>query len=658
MEDLKTIETVDTSPFKRLCMTIGELPASFVDSMTYYECLAWLVNYLQKTVIPAVNNNAEATKELQEAFITLKAYVDNYFANLDVQEEINNKLDEMATSGELADIIEAYLGYVNSGKHTPEYVFTRYRQTGTPTAFSNSTPREMEGIVKTGGNKIVVFYRPSNVTDSSNVLVEEIDYTDKTNPTILRSATIPAIGSANSACYDPNTGKIYSWVSGATFAVIDYETLNYTGTITIPDINLASCIAYDSEAEKYYITEGLHVWELNISDYSTTLLFTFGNNQIKNGLQGFEARNDSFYFALSCPMSVVVTSKTGTIKNILSLDCYDNAGHYMMYIADITFADDNTLLLTPHSEGDYVEFTRAKSSYYVNYVAKLNLKGNNFEVNEINGSYQSKEFYLDTSLIEDGVAYCDGSSTYKFRLVSEYLTNKYKRECSFRCNAVSPVTYYGTLIMSDENLGIAGELVCEGGSIRNSSIMATTGIKTNSARLTTYGSTIYAPYIKFGFNDATDKNTFISSNLIVSSLSDTDGVEANAVYALQNSSIMPLNCYVLFSTDNIAGASDVTVGDIRSFKKIKVIVTDSSSQQFSEEAIVPSSGDIYLNFNRITFAATTGGNIKSSRMTIARTTGVITLDREYNVALAPTPTITITADTSPRVKILRVEGYK
>lgn len=108
-EELKTIETVDTSPFKHLVMTLGELPTSFVDSMTYYECLAWLVNFIQNTVIPTVNNNAEAVEELQTAFTTLKNYVDNYFDNLDIQEEVNNKLDEMAESGQLENIIGIYL---------------------------------------------------------------------------------------------------------------------------------------------------------------------------------------------------------------------------------------------------------------------------------------------------------------------------------------------------------------------------------------------------------------------------------------------------------------------------------------------------------------------------------------------------------------------
>ena len=107
-EELKTIDTVDTSPFKKLVMTIGELPTSFVDSMTYYELLAWLCNYLQNTVIPAVNNNAEVSEELQTKFIELKGYVDNYFDNLDVQDEINAKLNAMAEDGSLYTIIKTY----------------------------------------------------------------------------------------------------------------------------------------------------------------------------------------------------------------------------------------------------------------------------------------------------------------------------------------------------------------------------------------------------------------------------------------------------------------------------------------------------------------------------------------------------------------------
>ena len=96
----KEVKTI--SPFKNFCITIGALPTSYLESMSYYEAITYLVKYLTNDVVPVVNNNSEAIKELQN-------YVEHYFDNLDVQEEINNKLDDMAESGELADIIAQYL---------------------------------------------------------------------------------------------------------------------------------------------------------------------------------------------------------------------------------------------------------------------------------------------------------------------------------------------------------------------------------------------------------------------------------------------------------------------------------------------------------------------------------------------------------------------
>ena len=100
---MKKIETL--KPFKYFCMTIGALPTSYIDSMSYYETLCWLCKYLENTVIPAVNNNGEAVEELQQKYLELVDYVNNYFDNLDYQTEINAKLDEMADDGTLAQII-------------------------------------------------------------------------------------------------------------------------------------------------------------------------------------------------------------------------------------------------------------------------------------------------------------------------------------------------------------------------------------------------------------------------------------------------------------------------------------------------------------------------------------------------------------------------
>ena len=77
------------------------IPLAFDESMSYYETLCGILSLL-KTQEEVVNNNADLLAELE-------GYVQNYFKNLDVQTEINNKLDEMAESGQLESIIASYI---------------------------------------------------------------------------------------------------------------------------------------------------------------------------------------------------------------------------------------------------------------------------------------------------------------------------------------------------------------------------------------------------------------------------------------------------------------------------------------------------------------------------------------------------------------------
>ena len=109
MNDKIEKDVYKVQPLKKICMTIGELPTSYLETMTYYEMLIWFTNYLRDNIIPTVNNNAEAVKELQNLFTELQNYVNNYFDNLDVQDEINNKLDQMLKDGTLEQIIEQFL---------------------------------------------------------------------------------------------------------------------------------------------------------------------------------------------------------------------------------------------------------------------------------------------------------------------------------------------------------------------------------------------------------------------------------------------------------------------------------------------------------------------------------------------------------------------
>ena len=96
------------------------------DALTDYELLCLVVKFLNDVIANQNEQNDSITRmynsflalqdyvnntkdELEDAFNDLNNYVRDYFANLDVQDEINNKLDEMLESGALEQIIEQFL---------------------------------------------------------------------------------------------------------------------------------------------------------------------------------------------------------------------------------------------------------------------------------------------------------------------------------------------------------------------------------------------------------------------------------------------------------------------------------------------------------------------------------------------------------------------
>ena len=61
---------------------------------------------LAQYVCEILNNNTQLEKE----FLDLKTFIENYFSNLDLQDEINNKLDNMFNDGDFNEIITNLLG--------------------------------------------------------------------------------------------------------------------------------------------------------------------------------------------------------------------------------------------------------------------------------------------------------------------------------------------------------------------------------------------------------------------------------------------------------------------------------------------------------------------------------------------------------------------
>lgn len=74
--------------------------------------LDWIISEVKKA-IEGFKALSAKTDDFETTLNNALEYINNYFENLDVQEEINNKLEEMKKNGELADIIASFLKVPN-----------------------------------------------------------------------------------------------------------------------------------------------------------------------------------------------------------------------------------------------------------------------------------------------------------------------------------------------------------------------------------------------------------------------------------------------------------------------------------------------------------------------------------------------------------------
>lgn len=122
-------------PFKFWCQKV--LPNVYDDSLSYYEYLCKLNEYLNEVIgqINTLTDNMEDYEEdLTATWLETKEYIDNYFNNLDVQQEINNKLDQMASSGALSTLLAPIVGTQIGGVVADQIGATVASQIGTTVA--------------------------------------------------------------------------------------------------------------------------------------------------------------------------------------------------------------------------------------------------------------------------------------------------------------------------------------------------------------------------------------------------------------------------------------------------------------------------------------------------------------------------------------------
>lgn len=101
---MNNFEYKNLTPFKWFVLENFPFIEADFDALTNWQLFCKLGKEINK-IIDSQNIVGEQMENVTNAFIELQAYVDNFFTELNVQEQINNKLDAMAESGELAEII-------------------------------------------------------------------------------------------------------------------------------------------------------------------------------------------------------------------------------------------------------------------------------------------------------------------------------------------------------------------------------------------------------------------------------------------------------------------------------------------------------------------------------------------------------------------------
>lgn len=504
------IITENLKPFKKFCMTIGVLPSSYLESLTYQELLLWFCDYLQNTVIPTVNNNAEAVEELQNLYIELKNYVDNYFTNLDVQDEINNKLDDMAESGELQEIITLYMN-LNS-----------VLGFNTISDMKNATNLHNGSFAKTFGYQSLNdnnggFYKIRNKTDDD--IIDDISIIQLSSNNNLVAVLIKNnhIVNYNTVSDMKNDSTI---IENMIVKTNGYNSLNDSGGSFYKIIKNDNSITVD---------EGLYI-SLN-NNLLAQLIVENEINPIQFGCYGDNTHDDTqnLQKAINTNLPLNGLNKSYLISNSLHLLSYSNLYNFKLY------GNTNINGFT----GDTLNNVTLKNCYFYNFNSAINLSCywslfNNIQFTNCKTCFDMINGTAQSTLVENKYMNCNCYNCGTFINVPEgnKLTDGFIRNVNFQAN--------------DNTKNAINILSGAGYNINNVHIYGNpqAGIRINNGYNLNI-SNIYIENYKTSAISITTQNSVNLSNIIINCVKDTN------VIILDKNSIT-YNNDKLFNINNIS----------------------------------------------------------------------------------------------------------
>lgn len=246
----------------------NNIPAVYDNTMSYYDELTALIKYLQDTVVPALNADSEA-------ITVLSNFVEHYFDNLDVQEEINNKLDQMAEDGTLQEIITTYI------QANVAWTFDTVADMKAATNLIAGSYAQTLGFrsVNDGGNALYYITDNGTANEMDVIAIGETLYANLINPKNVKQYGAYGDDDHNDSSYiqravTHNLGKTI-FIPRGTYQI--NAPINITSAIKIIGDKSGSILKKVSQ-DAYNVSVNYNDTTFNFNNYPSIINFVFSTN--------------------------------------------------------------------------------------------------------------------------------------------------------------------------------------------------------------------------------------------------------------------------------------------------------------------------------------------------------------------------------------------
>ena len=315
---MNKFEYKNLTPFKWFVLENFPFIEADFDALTEWQLFCKLGKEINK-IINSENTLGTQMENVTNAFIELQNYVNNYFDNLDVQDEINIKLNEMVQDGTLAEIINQNV--FNELNTKINNIETQLTEELTATFLSGGKNIDMGDCCVILGTKNIIidlgfdnqctqlrnFLNEKNVKKIDAIIISHFHSDHIAQVSGLTALLNENIDFSNCTVYLPHKGINYNQFQGSEKTTIQANETQFISILQEKNINYI----YPNENDKISFNDNLSLEFHNIN---------------------FEYYNDYYNYLYNAYEKLTENTNYNNFSMITILKHYDN---YFCFTGDI-----------------------------------------------------------------------------------------------------------------------------------------------------------------------------------------------------------------------------------------------------------------------------------------------------------------------------------